>query len=57
MTVCAMTILAAEAAGQGVLMTYLPKFVNLLIFGAILYFVLRKPLLAFFETRRSAILE
>ena len=52
----ALTLLAA-AGGESLLMEYLPKVVNLLIYAGILYFILRKPMTTFFETRRSAILE
>ncbi|MBK6316293.1 MAG: hypothetical protein IPF53_18890 [Blastocatellia bacterium] len=53
----ALTLVAAADGGGSLLMEYLPKFVNLAIYLGILYFVLRKPMIAFFETRRSAILE
>lgn len=57
MIATALTILAAESGGSSLLMEYLPKVVNLAIYVGILYFILRKPMVAFFETRRSAILE
>lgn len=57
MIAIALTLLAAESGGSGLLMEYLPKIVNLAIYVGILVFILRKPMIAFFETRRSAILE
>lgn len=50
------TFLAA-GGGQSLLMEYLPKIVNLLIYAGILFFILRKPMTTFFETRRAGILE
>ena len=43
-------------AHEGGLPEWVPQVVNLLIFLSILFFVLRKPMTAFFETRRAAIL-
>jgi F0F1-type ATP synthase membrane subunit b/b' len=57
MIAIALTLLAAESGGSSLLMEYLPKIVNLAIYVGILVFILRKPMIAFFETRRSAILE
>ena len=52
-----LTLAAAGAGGESLLMEYLPKIFNLVVYVGILYFVLRKPMTTFFETRRSAILE
>lgn len=46
--------LAAETTAGGI-PEWVPKTVNLAIFLAFLYFVLRKPLAAFFEKRSAAI--
>lgn len=51
------TTLVAAAGGSSLLMEYLPKIVNLAIYIGILVFILRKPMMTFFETRRKAILE
>lgn len=53
----AMATIIAVAGGQSLLMEYLPKIVNLAIYVGILVFILRKPMMAFFETRRKGILE
>lgn len=48
---------AAEGAHEsGGIPEWIPKVVNLAIFLGILYFLLRKPMAAFFETRRQAII-
>ncbi|MCC6744783.1 MAG: hypothetical protein IT175_13075, partial [Acidobacteria bacterium] len=49
----AMATVLAAAGGQSLLMEYLPKIVNLAIYVGILVFILRKPMMAFFETRRK----
>jgi F-type H+-transporting ATPase subunit b len=46
--------LAADT-GEGGIPAWVPKTVNLAIFLGILYFLLRKPLAAFFEARTAAI--
>jgi ATP synthase F0 subunit b len=51
----AVLLLAAEAAHEGGIPEWIPRVVNLAIFLGFLYFLLRKPMAAFFETRRAAI--
>ena len=49
-------VLAAEAEGEGAgwgILDTVGRFVNLFILGGILVYFVRKPLLEFFETRRS----